>query len=49
MTTVREYKQSLPETQVTLHISDGLDHGQAFDQSDRVPIFFSSLLPLWHG
>jgi pimeloyl-ACP methyl ester carboxylesterase len=36
MTTVRDYKQSLPYTKVTLHIMDGLDHGQVFGEIDRV-------------
>jgi len=36
MTTVREYEQFLPDTKVNLHVIDGLDHGQVFDQIDRV-------------
>jgi pimeloyl-ACP methyl ester carboxylesterase len=36
MTTVREYQQCLPSTKVKLHIIDGLDHGQVFDEIDRV-------------
>lgn len=36
MTTVREYQQFLPYTQVKLHIIDGFDHGEVFDEIDRV-------------
>ncbi len=36
MTTVREYQQFLPYTQVKLHIIDGFDQGEVFDEIDRV-------------
>ena len=36
MTTVREYRQMLPDTKVKLHIIDGLDHGQVFHEIDKV-------------
>jgi len=36
MTTVRGYQQFLPDTKVELLIIDCLDHGQVFDQIDRV-------------
>jgi len=36
MITVREYKQSLKTSKVQLHIVEGLNHGQVFDEIDRV-------------
>ena len=36
MITVREYEQSLKASRVQLHIVEGLDHGQVFDEIDRV-------------
>ena len=36
MNSVREYKHSLDGTKVQLHIVDGLDHGQVFDEIDKV-------------
>ena len=36
MITVRQYERSLPDSKVQLHIVDGLDHGQVFDEIDKV-------------
>jgi pimeloyl-ACP methyl ester carboxylesterase len=36
MTTVREFQQFLPDTKVKLHIIEGLDHGQVFNEIDKV-------------
>jgi pimeloyl-ACP methyl ester carboxylesterase len=36
MTTVREFEQSLTSSKVQLHIVNGLNHGQVFDEIDRV-------------
>jgi len=36
MITVREYEQSLKASKVQLHIVEGLNHGQVFDEIDRV-------------
>ena len=36
MITVREYEQSLKASKVQLHIVEGLNHGQVFDEIDKV-------------
>ena len=36
MASLREYEASLPGTQVQVHVVEGLDHNQAFDEVDRV-------------
>ncbi len=36
MTTVREFQQFLPDTEVKLHIIEGLDHGKVFNEIDKV-------------
>lgn len=36
MITVRQYERFLPDSKVQLHIVDGLDHGQVFDEIDKV-------------
>lgn len=41
MTTVREFEQSLKSSKVQLHIVNDLNHGQVFDEVDRV---FSTML-----
>jgi pimeloyl-ACP methyl ester carboxylesterase len=41
MTTAREFKQSLTSSKVQLHIVNDLNHGQVFDEIDRV---FSTML-----
>jgi pimeloyl-ACP methyl ester carboxylesterase len=41
MTTVREFEQSLTSSKVQLHIVNDLNHGQIFDEIDRV---FSTML-----
>lgn len=36
MTTVREFQQFLPGTEVKLDIIEGLHHGQVFNEIDKV-------------
>jgi pimeloyl-ACP methyl ester carboxylesterase len=36
MDSLREYESALPGSQVRVHIAEGLDHDQAFDEIDRV-------------
>ena len=36
MVTLREYEESLPGSRVRVHIAEGLDHNQVFDEIDRV-------------
>jgi len=36
MTTLKEYEQALQGSRVQVHIVEGLDHDQAFDEIDRV-------------
>ena len=36
MVGVRKYEQSLKASRVQLHIVEGLNHGQVFDEIDRV-------------
>ena len=41
MESLKEYRQALPESKVQVHLADGLDHDQAFEEIDKV---FSTML-----